>query len=110
MAEIREGFMPFRGYRTYYRIIGKPSERFPAPLMLLHGEPGSTHNYFEVMDALADEGMQLIMYDQLGCGLSYVEGHPEWWSWIHGWMNWMHSGIRSDWNGCIFWDNPLAEC
>ncbi len=86
MAEIREGFMPFRGYRTYYRIIGKPSERFPAPLMLLHGGPGSTHNYFEVLDALADEGMQLIMYDQLGCGLSYVEGHPEWWV-MDTWMD-----------------------
>ena len=71
--------MPFRGAKTYYRIIGNVSERFPAPVILIHGGPGSTHNYFEMLDALADEGMQLVMYDQIGCGLSYVEGHPEWW-------------------------------
>ena len=79
MAEICEGYMPFRGAKTYYRIIGNVSERFPAPVILIHGGPGSTHNYFEMLDALADEGMQLVMYDQIGCGLSYVEGHPEWW-------------------------------
>lgn len=79
MARIIEGCMPFRGTHTYYRIIGDVSTRFPTPIVLLHGGPGSTHNYFEMLDPLADEGMQLIMYDQIGCGLSYVEGHPEWW-------------------------------
>ena len=79
MARIIEGCMPFRGAHTYYRIIGDVSTRFPTPIVLLHGGPGSTHNYFEMLDPLADEGMQLIMYDQIGCGLSYVEGHPEWW-------------------------------
>lgn len=86
MAEIIEGYMPFRGVQTYYRIVGEPSERFPAPLMLLHGGPGSTHNSFEVLDALADDGMQLIMYDQVGCGRSYIEGHPEWWM-MDTWMD-----------------------
>lgn len=86
MAEIREGYMPFRGMKTYYRIVGHTTQRFPAPLVLLHGGPGSTHNYFEVLDPLADEGMQLIMYDQLGCGLSYVEGHPELWV-LDTWMD-----------------------
>ena len=41
---ITEGYMPFMGYQTYYRIVGEPSEK--APLLLLHGGPGSTHNYF----------------------------------------------------------------
>lgn len=40
--------MPFMGYSTYYRIVGEPSGR--PPLLLLHGGPGSTHNYFEVLD------------------------------------------------------------
>ena len=44
---ITEGYMPFMGYQTYYRIVGEPSEK--APLLLLHGGPGSTHNYFEVL-------------------------------------------------------------
>ena len=71
--------MAFGPYRTYYRIVGEPSKTYPDPVVLLHGGPGSTHNYFEVLDPLADEGIQLIMYDQLGCGLSYVDGHPELW-------------------------------
>ena len=75
MARIIEGCMPFRGAHTYYRIIGDISTRFPTPIVLLHGGPGSTHNYFEMLDPLADEGMQLIMYDQIGCGLSYVASY-----------------------------------
>ena len=81
---IQEGYMPYLGYQTYYRIAGNlHSGR--TPLVLLHGGPGSTHNYFETLDALAEE-TPLIMYDQLGCGNSWVEGHPELWiaeTWVH---------------------------
>ena len=78
--DIREGYMPFLGYRTYYRIVGKKSGN-KKPLVLLHGGPGSTHNYFEVLDRLAEEdGRELIMYDQLGCGNSYVENRPDLWN------------------------------
>lgn len=77
--KITEGYMPFLDYKTYYRITGEPGGK--PPLVLLHGGPGSTHNYFEVLDRLAEEdGRQLIMYDQLGCGESHVEGHPELWN------------------------------
>ena len=76
--EVKDGYMPFMGYKTYYRIAGEKSDR--APLVLLHGGPGSTHNYFEVLDRLAATGRQIISYDQLGCGNSYVEGHPELWT------------------------------
>lgn len=75
---ITEGYMPFMGYQTYYRIVGEPSEK--APLLLLHGGPGSTHNYFEVLDCIADTGRQVISYDQIGCGNSYLDGHPELWT------------------------------
>ena len=77
--KIREGYMPFMGYQTYYRIAGEGSTD-KVPLLLLHGGPGSTHNYFEVLDRLAESGRQVISYDQLGCGLSYVEGRPELWT------------------------------
>lgn len=67
--KIEEGYMPFRGYKTYYRIVG---EKTPgkAPLLLIHGGPGSSHNYFELLDDYAETGRQLIMYDQIGCGKS----------------------------------------
>jgi proline iminopeptidase len=74
-----EGYMPFKGYKTYYRIIGENSNGHK-PILLLHGGPGSTHNYFEVLDRLSAEGRQVISYDQIGCGNSFVEGHPELWN------------------------------
>ena len=76
---IEEGYMPYLEYKTYYRIVGKQTGN-KKPLVLLHGGPGSTHNYFEVLDRLAEEDdRQLIMYDQLGCGNSYVDGRPDLW-------------------------------
>lgn len=76
--EIREGRMPYLGYETCYRVVGRASSR-KKPLVLLHGGPGSTHNYFEVLDALAEEdGRQLVMYDQLGCGESWAEADGLW--------------------------------
>lgn len=77
--KITEGYMPYLGYQTYYRIVGE-SRDGKNPLVLLHGGPGSTHNYFELLDALAEEGRALIMYDQLGCGRSATGFHPELWN------------------------------
>lgn len=73
--KIEEGYMPFREFQTYYRIVG---ERTPgkAPLLLLHGGPGSSHNYFELLDDYAKTGRQLIMYDQVGCGKSSLPEDP----------------------------------
>lgn len=76
MMKITEGYMPFEGFKTYYRIVGEGTEG-KKPLVLLHGGPGSTHNYFEMLDKVAESGRQVIMYDQIGCGKSFVEGHPE---------------------------------
>lgn len=87
--QITEGYMPFGGYHTYYRIASPGSHvSGRKPLLLLHGGPGSTHNYFEVLDRLADETCRpIISYDQLGCGLSWVVGqHPELWN-IETWLN-----------------------
>lgn len=78
--EIRDGYMPFLEYKTYYRVVGKNTGN-KKPLVLLHGGPGSTHNYFEVLDRIAEEdGRQLVMYDQIGCGNSYVENRPDLWN------------------------------
>lgn len=78
--EIHEGYIPFMEYKTYYRTVGK-CEGNKKPLILLHGGPGSTHNTLEVLDCLANDGRMLIYYDQLGCGLSSIEGsHKELWN------------------------------
>lgn len=73
------GRMPFMGHETYYRIVGEKTDK--APLLLIHGGPGSTHNYFEVLDSLAETTQrQIISYDQIGCGESYLDGHKELWN------------------------------
>ena len=74
VVKIKEGYMPFHEYKTYYRIVGEPSAD-KAPL-LIHGGPGSSHNYFELMDDYAETGRQLIMYDQVGCGKSSLPEDP----------------------------------
>ena len=63
---VTEGYMPFMGYHTYYRIVGEASEK--APLLLLHGGPGSTHNYFEVLDRIAKGAVRLAETVQIGKG------------------------------------------
>lgn len=77
MTEIKEGYMPFGSYNTYYRIAGQPSTK--APIVMLHGGPGSTHNYFELFDQFADrDHRQVITYDQIGCGQSSMpDDRPE---------------------------------
>lgn len=83
--KINEGYMPFMGYKTYYRTVGERTDK--APLILMHGGPGSTHNYFEVLDRVAEEdGRMLVMYDQIGCGNSYVDGRPDLWT-AETWVN-----------------------
>lgn len=77
--KIVEGYMPYMEYKTYYRIIGECTGN-KKPLILLHGGPGSTHNYFEVLDDLAKEGRAIVMYDQLGCGLSATPSRPDLWN------------------------------
>ena len=42
--KIEEGYMPFLGYKTYYRIVGTASKD-KMPLLLLHGGPGSTQQH-----------------------------------------------------------------
>lgn len=111
---VREGYMPFEGYQTYYRVVEGGRGDKP-PLILLHGGPGSTHNYFEVLDSLArEDGRTLIMYDQLGCGRSYVEGRPELWR-AETWVRELqalreHLGLREchllgqSWGGMLLLD------
>ena len=69
---IKEGYISFRGYKTYYRIVNPEGKK--VPLLLVHGGPGSTHNSFEVLDDLAYlDDRPVISYDQIGCGMSSLE-------------------------------------
>jgi len=71
-----EGYVDFRGYRTWYRIVGHLTSG-AVPLLALHGGPGSTHNYFTPLEQLSDE-RPVVLYDQIGCGNSDRPKNIEW--------------------------------
>jgi len=67
-----EGYMPYKGFKTWYKIIGEPSED-KTPLVLLHGGPGGGHGYMQPYESLAERfGRQVITYDQIGCCKSNI--------------------------------------
>jgi proline-specific peptidase len=71
-----EGYVDFRGYRTWYRIAGDLDSGV-TPLLALHGGPGSTHHYFAPLERLAPE-RPVVVYDQIGCGGSDRPHDIEW--------------------------------
>src|SRR6188768_1820312 len=76
MTKIEEGFVPFRGYRTWYRAVRPEGSETGPPLLTLHGGPGAGSDYLEPFEALAANGRRVIFYDQLGCSRSAVsEAH-----------------------------------
>jgi L-proline amide hydrolase len=72
----REGYVDFRGYRTWFRFVGDLNSA-DTPLLALHGGPGSTHNYFGPLEGLASE-RPVVLYDQIGCGKSDRPQDIEW--------------------------------
>lgn len=82
MTEITEGYLPFQGYRTWYRVTGSlDSARLP--LVVAHGGPGCTHDYVDSFkDIAALDGRAVIHYDQLGNGNStrLPDKGPDFWT------------------------------
>lgn len=82
MTPPQEGFLPFRDYRTWYRITGS-LESGKLPLVVAHGGPGCTHDYVDSFkDIAALDGRAVIHYDQLGNGNStrLPEKGPDFWT------------------------------
>lgn len=68
-ANVREGFAPFGEWQTWYRVTGDLSSD-PAPLVVVHGGPGCTHDYVVSIADVANFGRAVVHYDQLGAGRS----------------------------------------
>jgi len=78
---VTEGTIPFKGYKTWYKIVGEKEDEGKLPLLLLHGGPGACHDYLWSLAPMADTGRRVIFYDQIGCGLSQIgESKPEMWT------------------------------
>lgn len=69
VAPSAKGWAPFRGHRTWYRVTGTLDADRP-PVVVVHGGPGSTHDYLLRLAALAQDGWPVVHYDQLGNGAS----------------------------------------
>lgn len=55
---------------TYYKVYGDLRSGIP-PLVVLHGGPGSGHEYVEPFSKLLSSyDIPVILYDQIGCGKS----------------------------------------
>ncbi len=76
----KEGKISFKGYNTWYRIVGEKEESGKFPLLCLHGGPGVPHDYLESLEAMAATGRRVIFYDQLGCGNSDHVDDPAMWT------------------------------
>jgi proline-specific peptidase len=75
-----EGYIPFRGYNVWYRIVGDREEPGKLPLLCLHGGPGVPHDYIESLETMVATGRRVIFYDQLGCGNSDQPHDPSLWT------------------------------
>lgn len=74
--QIQEGKAPFNISSigepcfTYYKIIGDLSSGAP-PVVVVHGGPGSGHEYLLTFADLWQEyGLPVLFYDQIGCASS----------------------------------------
>lgn len=64
-----EGYIEGPHGRTWYRVTGQLGGA-KAPLVILHGGPGCTHDYVDSFKDLSATGRAVVHYDQLGNGRS----------------------------------------
>jgi proline-specific peptidase len=76
----QEGFIPHKGYKTWYAIVGEEESPRRYPLLCLHGGPGFSHDYLEPLAAIASKGRRVVFYDQLGSGRSDHPNDPSIWT------------------------------
>lgn len=85
---VSQGTVPFtlagEVAETWFRVTGDMSDdpRAPAPLVVLHGGPGATHDYLLSLTDLARDGRPVVHYDQLGNGRSthYPDRGGDFWT------------------------------
>src|SRR6186997_1291512 len=69
---------PKGDFRVWTKRVGNNPT---AKLLLLHGGPGATHEYFEACDSfLPAAGIEYIYYDQLGSAWSDQPDEPDLWT------------------------------
>lgn len=62
-----EGYIKVLGYWIFFKSFGEPRK---GSILCLHGGPGGSHDSSIPMAKLSEDGYQVVLYDQLGCGKS----------------------------------------
>jgi pimeloyl-ACP methyl ester carboxylesterase len=79
-----EGYADFEDSHPWYRVDGElpAAPEGPAPLVVLHGGPGATHDYLLPLAELSNQGRAVVLYDQLGNGNSthFPERGADFWT------------------------------
>ena len=70
-----EGMLEVPGGRVWFRSLGEGG----VPLILLHGGPGTPHDYLEALEPLSAH-RRIVFYDQLGCGNSPAPDDASLWT------------------------------
>ncbi|WP_338599072.1 proline iminopeptidase-family hydrolase [Sulfolobus tengchongensis] len=68
MINIEEGYRNILGIRIYYKMYKASNSN--KNLITLHGGPGGSHDYLIPLAELANYGINVLFYDQFGCGRS----------------------------------------
>jgi proline iminopeptidase len=66
--KVEEGYKTINGIRIYYKYLH--ANNALASLMTMHGGPGMSHDYLLPLSDLANYGINVLFYDQFGCGRS----------------------------------------
>jgi len=61
----REGYIPVPGGSVWFQEFSGNQETRQAPLLVIHGGPGATHDYLKILSQFAPR-QSVIFYDQLG--------------------------------------------
>jgi proline-specific peptidase len=77
--QIQEGYIDYKGYKTWYVVFGDLRGGV-TPLLGLHGGPGYPHNSLKNLSELSHSGRPVVLYDQLGCGNSDRPDDPGLWT------------------------------
>ncbi|MCY0859218.1 MAG: proline iminopeptidase-family hydrolase [Sulfolobaceae archaeon] len=79
--EIEEGYKTIFGIKIYYKLYKTGSNK---KLITLHGGPGGSHDYLIPLADLANYGINVLFYDQFGCGRSDDPKDPSDYTVEHG--------------------------
>lgn len=69
---IKEGYVDVTGGKVWYQLHTNNTHQDKIPIIMLHGGPGTPHNYLLSLSKLSNYRMA-VFYDQLGCGKSSIQ-------------------------------------